>query len=140
VHTLVTMGTPHGGTEVARLLPLHLARQLRPDSDVVAELREPAPGCRTRFVAIWSDLDQLVLPLRNACLDHADLQVRNVLAPDVGHMSLPVDGSVIREIVSTLARLDHDGHALDSEVASLDDRRASRRAAGAGARATAAPA
>ncbi|HEY0484885.1 MAG TPA: alpha/beta fold hydrolase [Mycobacteriales bacterium] len=140
VHTLVTMGTPHGGTEVARLLPLHhLTRQLRPDSDVVAELREPAPGCRTRFVAIWSDLDQLVMPVRNAQVDHPDLDARNVLAADVGHMSLPVDGRVVREVVATLARLDHDGRTLDSAVASLDDRRAARREPGT-APATAAPA
>ncbi|HEV7825869.1 MAG TPA: alpha/beta fold hydrolase [Mycobacteriales bacterium] len=139
VHTLVTMGSPHGGTEVARLLPVHLARQLRRGSDVVAELREPAPGCRTRFVAIWSDLDQLVLPLSGARIDHPDLDVRNVLAADVGHMSLPVDGRVVREVVATLARLDHDGHALDSAVASLDDRRTAHRGPGR-APVTAAPA
>ena len=45
VHTLVTLGTPHGGTKAARLIPHRLARQLRPDSELVAELCEPAPGC-----------------------------------------------------------------------------------------------
>jgi pimeloyl-ACP methyl ester carboxylesterase len=130
IHTLVTMGSPHGGTEVARLLPTHLARQLRPDSDIVRELREPAPGCRTRFVAIWSDLDQLVLPLASARIDHPDLVVRNVAVTDVGHMSLPVDRHVIREIVTTLARLDHDGHTVAGGVTSLADRRAAPRTGG----------
>ena len=35
VHTLVTLGTPHGGTLPARLFPHPLVRQLRPGSDVV---------------------------------------------------------------------------------------------------------
>jgi triacylglycerol lipase len=140
VHTVVTMGSPHAGTELARLLPLHLARQLRRDSDVVAELAEPAPGCRTRFVALWSDLDQLVLPVRSARIDHPDLDVRNVLVPAVGHMSLPVHGKVIREVVRTLARLDPDGHRVDGEVASLAAHRRSRRAAIAAAPSAAEPA
>jgi triacylglycerol lipase len=142
VHTVVTMGSPHGGTDAARLLPTHLARQLRRDSDIVTELREPAPDCRTRFVAIWSDLDQLVLPPGNARIEHPDLAVRNVAVTDVGHMSLPVDRHVIREIVTTLAHLDHDGHSVSAaEVTSLDDRRASARTTGtAPARPAAAPA
>jgi len=45
VHTLVTLGTPHEGTAMAYTLPHALVRQLRPDSDVIADLREPAPGC-----------------------------------------------------------------------------------------------
>lgn len=141
VHTLVTMGSPHGGTELARLLPLPLTRQLRPDSDVVAELREPAPGCRTRFVAIWSDLDQLMLPLEGARIDHPDLTVRNVRVPDVGHMSLPVNGRVVREVVATLAKLDHDGRTVAGGVTSLAERRAATRSKpGAAIRRAAAPA
>jgi pimeloyl-ACP methyl ester carboxylesterase len=140
VHTVVTMGSPHGGTEVARLLPTQLARQLRPGSDVVAELAEPAPGCRTRFVAIWSDLDQLMLPIRSARIDHPDLAARNVHVPDVGHMSLPVHGPVIREVVATLSRLDHDGNAVGGEMASLAAHRRSRRTAIAAPLTEAAPA
>ena len=62
VHTLVTLGTPHSGSAPASLVPHNVARQLRRDSDIVAELNEPAPGCRTRFVAVWSDLDQMIIP------------------------------------------------------------------------------
>ena len=62
------------------------------------ELAEPAPGLRTRFVAFWSDLDQLVVPKRSARIDHPDLSARNVLLRGVGHMSLPIDRRVVREI------------------------------------------
>src|SRR5439155_18763667 len=61
VHTLCTLGSPHAGTYAARLLPQSsrsIVAQLRPGSDLMQELAEPAAGCRTRFVAFWSDLDQ----------------------------------------------------------------------------------
>ena len=133
VHTLVTLGTPHGGTFPARLFPHPLVRQLRPGSDVVAELTEPAPDCRTRFVAIWSDLDQMVVPKRSATIDHPDLSARNVFVRGVGHMSLPVDGRVVHEICTTLAHLDHDGQTVLVGVTPITsttpEKRAQRRSA-----------
>ena len=108
VHTLCTLGSPHGGTLAAHLLPTRLARQLRPGSAVMAALAAPAPGCRTRFVAYWSDLDQLIVPRTAARLEHPDLRVRNVLRRGVGHTSLPIDGQVVHEIAQLLASLDED--------------------------------
>jgi triacylglycerol lipase len=116
VHTLVTLGSPHGGTHAARLLPQRLVRQLRPGSELLVELGQPAPGCRTRFVAFWSDLDQLIVPKRNARIDHPDLQVRNVALRGVGHMSLPIVGDVVHEIAMLLAHLDADGTTLHRGV------------------------
>jgi triacylglycerol lipase len=106
VHTLVTLGTPHQGTRAAYLLPTQVLRQLRPDSDVVAELAAPSPGCRTRFVSVWSELDMFVVPQHNARLDHADLLVTNYLLSDVGHLSLPVDPRAVQLVARTLAQLD----------------------------------
>ena len=93
------------------------------------ELAEPAPGLRTRFVAFWSDLDQLVVPKASGRIDHPDLSARNVLLRGVGHMSLPIDGRVVREITSLLAHLDEDGTTVTAGV--TPDRRS---AAGAAAR------
>ena len=93
---------------------------MRSTSDIMTELAEPAPGCRTRFVAIWSDLDQLVLPQRNARIQHPDLRARNVLIRGIGHMSLPVDRRVVHEISTALAQLDHDGTQLASGVTSIE--------------------
>jgi len=109
VHTLITMGTPHSGTLPAALLPVPLVRDLRPDSEVLRELAEPAPDCRTRMVAYWSDLDQLVVPQRNARITHPDLRARNGRVRGVGHMSLPVDSRVVHGISTTLAQLDPAG-------------------------------
>jgi pimeloyl-ACP methyl ester carboxylesterase len=135
VHTIVTLGTPHGGTQMAYTLPHPLVRQLRPGSDVIRELESPAPGCRTRFVAVWSDLDQLIVPKQGARIEHADLQARNVFFRGIGHMSLPVDGRVVREICSTLAHLDTDGQTLaagTTSIASSTGKKASRPPADSG--------
>jgi pimeloyl-ACP methyl ester carboxylesterase len=120
VHTLCTLGSPHGGTSTARLLPSRLVKQLRPGSPIVAELAEPAPGVQTRFVAFWSDLDELIVPKRAARLDHPDLHARNVLLRGVGHMSLPINPRVVREIASLLAHLDEQGATVTAGVTSID--------------------
>jgi pimeloyl-ACP methyl ester carboxylesterase len=119
VHTLVTLGTPHGGTFNAYALPSLLCRQLRPGSALMRELGAPVPGCRTRFVAYWSDLDQLVFPQRNAKMDHPDLTVRNIAIHGTGHMSLPINGDVVHGISTTLAQLDPDGSLLTAGVTDL---------------------
>nr|WP_229891002.1 alpha/beta fold hydrolase [Streptomyces mashuensis] len=103
VRTLVTLGTPHGGTRVAPPASLHpLVRQMRPDSDVIAELAEPAPHCATQFIAFWSDLDQIMVPVQTARIDHPDLDARNVRVSGVGHLALPVHSTVAMGIRQAL--------------------------------------
>ncbi|MFF8094284.1 esterase/lipase family protein [Streptomyces sp. NPDC016675] len=95
VRTLVTLGTPHTGTRVIPLANAHpIVRQMRPGSAVLEELTLPAPGCRTRFVSFWSDLDRVMDPLETACLDHPDLTVQNVRVSGIGHLALPVHPAV----------------------------------------------
>ena len=124
VHTLVTLGTPHQGTYTAYGWHNQLTRQLRPGSGLMRELDQPVPHCRTRFVAYWSDLDQMIFPQRNAALEHPDLSVRNIDLHGVGHMSLPILGSVVHGISTTLAHLDSEGHTVTSGVTPLPLRRA----------------
>lgn len=106
VGTLVTLGTPHSGTRVAPLANAHpIVRQMRPGSAVIEELSRPAPGCRTRFVSFWSDLDHLMDPLESACVDHPDLLVQNVRVTGIGHLALPVHPAVatgIRQALDTV--------------------------------------
>jgi triacylglycerol lipase len=104
VHTLVTLGSPHHGTQWARLAPLvKVCRQLRPGSELMAELAAPAPDCSTRFVAIYSDRDEVVLPTRSASLEHPDLSVTRIPVHGVGHLALLVNGSVMHAVASALA-------------------------------------
>lgn len=120
VHTLCTLGTPHQGSIEARFIPWPVIQQLRLDGSIIEEFALPAPGCTTRFIAIWSDLDQLVLPHRNARITHPDLRARNILVRGVGHMSLPVDRRVVHAISQALAHLDHDGTTISRGATSID--------------------
>ncbi len=110
VDTLVTLGSPHTGTLGAYLLPTALGRQMRPGSPPLVELELPAPGCDTRFLVVWSRMDQMIVPQRNARLQHPDLDVEQLELHDVGHLSLPIDGRVVRWVVDALIRSDRRHH------------------------------
>ena len=103
IDSLVTLGTPHAGTLWAHVLPTPLVRQLRPGSALLQELAAPAPGCRTRVTAVYSDLDQMLVPSVVGRCEHPDLRARNVLVRGVGHMSLPIHRAVVDEVAATLA-------------------------------------
>lgn len=115
VRTLVTLGTPHTGTRaVPMLTPLPIIRQMRPESTLLAELAEPAQGCRTRFVSFWSDLDPLMVPVAAARLEHPDLSTENIRVSGIGHLALPVHGGVAAEIRQALAAEEIRGGAIDA--------------------------
>ena len=115
VRTLVTLGTPHTGTRaIPALLPHPLIRQMRPGSEVLAELAGRARGCRTRFVAFWSDMDELMIPVESARLEHKDLKTKSIKVTGVGHLALPLHGEVAAEIRRTLAGEGPLPHAIDA--------------------------
>ncbi len=115
VRTVVTLGTPHAGTRVAPLADTHpIVRQMRPHSRVMSELAEPVTGCATRFVAFWSDLDQIMVPVETARLEHADLIVRNVEVHGIGHLALPVNRSVAAGIREALQPVREVADAADA--------------------------
>ncbi|MDK0521634.1 alpha/beta fold hydrolase [Streptomyces sp. ML-6] len=103
VRTLVTLGTPHQGTAVAPLASAHpIVRQMRTGSAPIKELRRPAPGCRTRFVSFWSELDRVVVPAEAGRIDHPDLDALNVRVTGIGHLALPVHPSVVAAVRQAL--------------------------------------
>ncbi|CAM5600462.1 Alpha/beta fold hydrolase OS=Streptomyces rimosus subsp. rimosus (strain ATCC / DSM 40260 /JCM 4667 / NRRL 2234) OX=1265868 GN=SRIM_025225 PE=4 SV=1 [Streptomyces rimosus subsp. rimosus] len=95
-----------------------LVRQMRPHSDVIVELARPAPNCRTHFVSFWSDLDQLMVPVETARIDHRDLITRSVRVSGVGHLALPVNGAVAAGIREALgAEEEAEGSVSTTSVA-----------------------
>lgn len=105
VHTLVTLATPHRGTRLAQLLPkvvpYPLVAQLRPGSELLRELDEPAPACRTRFIAYGGGLDNVVRP-DEAEIHHPDLDTCNITIPGLGHHALPFSSVVAHSIAGRL--------------------------------------
>lgn len=76
VATLVTMGTPHSGTYLARYAATPLTLDLRPGSPAMQRLAEAqealtgADGPRT--VALWSPADTVIVPAEGAQLEGAE--------------------------------------------------------------------
>jgi len=75
IATLVTMGSPHSGTYLARLAATPLTVELRPGSPAMDRLQElqamqDAPD-GPRLVALWSPADTVILPAEGARLDGA---------------------------------------------------------------------
>lgn len=109
VHTCVTLATPHRGTYAALASRARAARQIRPGSPLIRRLGQGARPLPVRFVSYYSNLDALVIPQSSAKLEEPALHARNVLVKDMGHLSFLVSRPLIRQIIDTLANLDHDG-------------------------------
>lgn len=73
VHRVLTLGTPHHGTALARWAVSPNARQMRLDSRWLAGLRSREPAdLGGRFVCFWSHCDNVVFPAATATLPAAD--------------------------------------------------------------------
>lgn len=85
VATLVTLGTPHAGTYLARYAATDHTLQLRPGSKVIERLAAQVPWrgppSLPRLVAFWSDADMLLLPPSSARVEGAE----NVEMPGFTH-------------------------------------------------------
>lgn len=68
VKTLITMGTPHGGTYSARLGNSVVTRELRPDSPLIRRLAEKPLPPHLHVVTFWSRGDLVILPPESAAL------------------------------------------------------------------------
>ena len=97
VHHIVTIGTPHRGTWLARFSHLANGRQMRHDCDwqkslVARELVLHPQRNADRFVCWYSNTDNIVFPASTATLPGAD----NRLIRGAGH----VDLAFVRALVS----------------------------------------
>jgi len=110
---VVTLGSPHHGTDVAALAAVvspgscpAACRELAPDSGLLGRLNrgdETPPG--PRWVSIWTTDDEVVTPPSSARLGGAlDLVVQEVCpGRRVGHGELPTDPAVQALVLDAVA-------------------------------------
>lgn len=88
VRTLVTLGTPHAGSHLARYANTVTTRDLRPGSPILARLEAQlpwkGPPSQPRLVAFWSRADVIILPAEKSLVDGAE----NHELPGLSHNGL----------------------------------------------------
>ncbi len=98
VRTLVTLGSPHAGTDVSAIGIGHPTRELVLGSKLVKRLAAAPPPERTRLVTIFSRADALVPGAHQPAIAGAD----RVVFDDLGHVALLASKRVADEIVMRL--------------------------------------
>lgn len=99
---LVTLATPHAGTEAARMAPTALGHALRPGSSIVRRLVETRHRARgVVHTAIVAGADRMITPPASAsALDDAVVHWFDAL----GHNELLFDRGVYARVTEALAR------------------------------------
>lgn len=100
VSSLVTLGTPHGGTYAARYAATHHTLALRPDSPLIRRLAAQTPWrLPTRLVCFGSSADVLLLPATTAFVAGAE----NHELPSVTHYGFLLRPSCWRRVEAALS-------------------------------------
>ena len=96
---VITVGTPHRGTWLARFGLRPNVRQMRLDSDWLQALAAAeTPAWRARFLCVRSDCDTIVFPPRCALLEDAPA----LTLPSRGHLELLDDPLLRRQVEQAL--------------------------------------
>jgi pimeloyl-ACP methyl ester carboxylesterase len=99
VRRLITLGSPHGGTDVSSLGIGHPGRELLVGSKLVTRLAAAPPPERTRITTIWSKGDALVPGGKQKPLPGAE----TIMFDDLGHVALLGSRRVAQLVIERLA-------------------------------------
>jgi len=98
VHRLITIGSPHGGTDVSRVGIGHANRELVIGSKLVTRLAAAPRPQLTRVTTILSHADALVPATHQAEIPGAE----RIVYDDLGHVAMLGSRRVAREIIHRL--------------------------------------
>jgi triacylglycerol esterase/lipase EstA (alpha/beta hydrolase family) len=109
---LVTLGTPHHGTALARLGMGHNARQMRRGHGWLPALSEAEPDARRAAItSIFSHHDNIVAPQESCRLPGA----RNLEFGGIGHVELGRSGLVLDAVMAEIKAVSMQQSAIDLE-------------------------
>ena len=103
IHTLVTLATPHNGTQLARYVDTVKIKELRPSSDLLQELDCQLPwgsnSSMPRLVCFWTPKDLILLPPKSAVAQGAE----EVCIHDSSHLGFVLKPAVWGKILRLLS-------------------------------------
>jgi len=108
VRRLITIGTPHRGSVLARVFPGRSLAQMRPRSAWLAGLGASAVESPPPIVSLWSWHDSMVAPQTSSVLEDAE----NVALVGIAHNALLSDREVFRRVAAEIERAGHDDHVI----------------------------
>jgi len=100
VRNLITIGSPHSGTEISRVGIGHPTRELVLGSALLTRLAAAPPPSRTRVTVVWSNGDAMVPGARQLAFPGAEI----VMYPDLGHVALLASRRVAAALIDRLSR------------------------------------
>lgn len=103
VHHVITLGTPHQGTWLARWAHTPNGRQMRLASPWLQTLAAEEPAERAQaFSCFYSNCDNVVFPAHTATLPGA----KNHLVPGFPHVALATDPGVRQQVMALIETMD----------------------------------
>ena len=100
VANLVTLGSPHAGTDISAVGIGHPTRELLLGSKLVQRLAAAPPPQHTKVTVIWSRGDALVPGAVQRALPGAEV----IMYDDLGHVALLGSRRVAADVISRLSR------------------------------------
>jgi triacylglycerol esterase/lipase EstA (alpha/beta hydrolase family) len=94
IHTVITLATPHNGTQLARYLDTLTLRALRPSSKLLNDLSCQLPWGKDphmpRLICFWTPKDLILLPPQSAVVEGAQA----VCVPESTHLGFVLKPAV----------------------------------------------